>query len=524
MLRAVACCQQLHTALGEKLKASTHSARADRVILGNGRVGQIIQLSPGDRTRYEVMVDGLRWQNYREQRRLEELFVADFCGLVEGRGWNDLFYPDTGSRPVSLPRFKLHKIPATVCAVRLYTRGEMEREEFPSDSVTLTCHASGETFEVSAARIPSQLAIFSNPNGQSPIMEALGRPVVLQQVISAHEPEHPSLCDAECDVSLGLRHVYDNDIPDLYFLSLLEVGYRGPTIIAWQDQSDFTLDDMKQVWEFQQAAHLPMMEMSGLPKDTLVRLWKEAAEVNNISIEEVVHEEPPAVIKPDEAQKFVEAQLASAIQSQPMPSTMGELACVVTFHRTPASLERAVRQSDSGRRLLENGVNLKPGWANGAKILAEGLTEDIWKQACPDAGENPELRPAHVVLPSSALSEILAEVQKIPHSSRPRIKAGQAIISVPDLSQFTDLSDTGARGSQESSYALISANSTGTSEMSGWAAFIDGLRKKIMHVPLGPLNVTRGFIHDPEEAPITPRSEATESEHGNWGINPRLFQ
>ena len=208
-----------------------------------------------------------------------------------------------------------------------------------------------------------------------------------------------------------------------------------------------------------------------------------------------------------------------------MPSTMGELACVVTFHRTPRSLDRAVSQSDSGRRLLEKGVNLKPCWANGAKILVEGLTEEIWKEACRDADENSELRPAHVVLPSSALSEILAEVQKIPHSSRPRIKAGQATISVPELWQFTDLSDTGARGSQESSYAFISANSsTATSEMSGWAAFIDGLRKKIMHVPLGPLNVTRGFIHEPEEALITPRSEATESEHGHLGINPRLFR
>lgn len=260
-------------------------------------------------------------------------------------------------------------------------------------------------------------------------------------------------------------------------------------------------------------------------KPTLVRLWKEAAEVNNIRTQEVFHEEPPTEILPDEAQKFVEAQLASTIQSEHMPSTMGELACVVTFHRTPASLDRAVSQSDSGRRLLEKGVNLKPCWANGAKILVEGLTEEIWKKACHDAGENPELRPAHVVLPSSALSEILAEVQKIPHSSRPRIKAGQATISVPDLSQFTDLSDTGAPGSQESSSAFISSNSsTGTSEMSGWAAFIDGLREKIMHVPLGPLNVTRGFIHEPEEAPITPRSEATESEHGNLGINPRLFQ
>ena len=513
MLRAVACCQQLHKTLGEKLKASTQFARADWVILGeidkpgfNGRVGQIIEVRPGDRTRYAVQVDGLRSRGTLP----EEMSLLELCPSY--------LPPDIGSRPVSLSGFKLHKISATVCAVRLYTEGEMQRNLIPSDSVTLTCQQFGTTFEVSAARIPSQLAIFSNPAGQSPTMEALGRPVVLRQVISAHESG-----DMECHASYMLR----NDHRDFHNHndSLFWAGNAGPTIIAWQNQSDFTLDDMKQVWEFQHAAGVQMM--MGMPnlKHTLVRLWKEAAEVNNISTQEVVHKEPAAQISPGEAQKLVEAQLASTIQSEPMPSTMGEIACVVTFHRTPASLDRAVSQSDAGRRLLEKGVNLKPCWANGAKILVEGLTEDIWKRACRDAGENPELRPAHVVLPSSALSEILAEVQKIPHSSRPRIKAGQATISVPDLSQFADLSDTGARGSQESSYAFISASSsTVTSEISGWAAFIDGLQEKIMHIPLGPLNVTHGFIHEPEEAPITPRSEATESEPANSGINPRLFR
>ena len=443
MLRAVACCQQLHTALGEKLKASTHFAWADWVILGeldefdepglNGGVGQIIKLKPGDRTRYALQVDGLSWRGPPTlEGRIRSSFILppswrtleEMCAAEEGR-----------SRPFSLSRFKLHKIPATVCAVRLHTQNEMQRSLIPSDSVRLTCKEFCQTFAVSAARIPSQLAIFSDPSDcQSPIMEALGRPVVLREVIPAHESG-----DMECYVSQALR-TGAYGFPDQRFLNFLEAEREGPTIIiAWLDQSDFTLDDMKQVWEFHQAA----LTMPVLEKDALVRLWKEAGLVNNIGTQKVFHQEPPAVILPDEAQKLVEAQLASTIQSEPMPSTMGECACVVTFHRTPASLDRAVSQSDSGRRLLRKGVNLKPCWANGAKILVEGLTEDIWKRACRDAGENPELRPAHVVLPSSALSEILAEVQKIPHSSRPRIKAGQATISVPDLSQFTDLSDTG---------------------------------------------------------------------------------
>ena len=512
-LRAVACCQQLHKTLGEKLKASTHFARADWVILGeldefdepglNGRVGQIIKLKPGDRTQYAVQVDGLSWRG--PPAFLEEMKLLRIPGYEP---------PEIGSRPVSMKRFKLSRCKLhKVAAVRLYAGGEMQRSLTPS--VTLTCKEIDKTFEVSAAQIPSELAIFSNPKGQSPIFEALGRPVVLRQVISA-EPLFGDMM--ECHPC----HMLRTPVNHVLGLGLTKLG---PTIIAWQDQSDFTLDDMRQVWEFQQEARYLVPFLGELPSDTLVRLWQEAGLVNNIRTEEVVHLEAAAEISPAEARELVEAQLASTIQSEPMPSTMGECACVVTFHRTPASLDRAVSQSDSGRRLLRKGVNLKPCWANGAKILVEGLTEDIWKRACRDAGENPELRPAHVVLPSSALSEILAEVQKIPHSSRPRIKAGQATISVPDLSQFTDLSDTGARGSQESSYSFISASSsTVTSEISGWAAFIDGLQEKIMHIPLGPLNVTHGFIHEPEEAPITPRSVATESEPANSGINPRLFQ
>ena len=323
MLRAVACCQQLHTALGKKLTASTHFARADWVILGefdkpgfNGRVGQIIQLRPGDGTRYAVQVDGLSGRGPPTlEGRIRSSFILppswrpqtleEMCGAEEGI-----------SRPFSLSRFKLQKIPATVCAVRLHTHNEMQRNLIPSDSVRLTCKEFRQTFAVSAAQIPSQLAIFSNPSGQSPTMEALGRPVVLQKVISAHEFQNLSHCHASCVLRMGTR-----DHPDQILDAFSRRTSAGPTIIAWQDQSDFTLDsDMKQVWEFQHAVRY----MPGSEKDTLGRLWKEAGLVNNIRTQEVFHQEQPAEISQDEAQKLVGAQLASTIRSEPMPSTKGE--------------------------------------------------------------------------------------------------------------------------------------------------------------------------------------------------------
>ena len=265
MLRAVACCQQLHTALNEKLTASTHFARADWVILGdfdkagfNGRVGQIIQLRPGDRTRYAVQVDGLSGRGPPTlEGRIRSSFILfpswhpqtleEMCGAEEGI-----------SRPFSLLRFKLHKIPANVCAVRLHTQNEMQRNLIPSDSVTLTCKEFRQTFAVSAAQIPSQLAIFSNPHGQSPTMEALGRPIVLRQVISAHAFK-PLSENMECHAFYMLR--IDRWVQNyIHHTDDVRLANAGPTIIAWQDQSDFTLDDMKQAWEFQQAARFVELE------------------------------------------------------------------------------------------------------------------------------------------------------------------------------------------------------------------------------------------------------------------------
>ena len=270
MLRAVACCQQLHTALGEKLKASTHFAREDWVILGEidkpgftRRVGQIIKLKPGDRTRYAVQVEGLSWQeivDWVEGTPFRQRIWAEMDMRLEESGIS-LPPPrchDTGPRPVLLSRFKLHKIPATVGAVRLHTKGEMKRSLVPSDSVTLTCKQFDKTFQVSAARIPSQLSIFPNPHGQSPTMEALGRPIVLRQVISAHAFK-PLSENMECHAFYMLR--IDRWVQNyIHHTDDVRLANAGPTIIAWQDQSDFTLDDMKQAWEFQQAARFVELE------------------------------------------------------------------------------------------------------------------------------------------------------------------------------------------------------------------------------------------------------------------------
>lgn len=73
------------------------------------------------------------------------------------------------------------------------------------------------------------------------------------------------------------------------------------------------------------------------------------------------------------------------------------------------------------------------------------------------------------------------KVQKIPRSSRPRLKHGKEVISVPDLLEFADLSNN--RPGASSDVTFVSTESSEVSDRLGWAAFIDGFRGKILHVP-----------------------------------------
>eukprot|EP00435_Cladocopium_sp_Y103_P041272 s2939_g11.t1 len=253
--------------------------------------------------------------------------------------------------------------------------------------------------------------------------------------------------------------------------------YLGPIVVAWLDQADFTLDDMCQVWRFNEKVidfHFEREVGNGpgppLSDQDLQNMWQESATEQEPVTETVFHAESPARIKPDEARTVVEVQQESTISHGRISSGVAELACVATFHRTPEALDRALRQSDLGRCLREMGQTLKPAWANGAKILVEGLTEETWTRACQDAGLTMNLRPSDVVLPANALPNILGEIQKIPHSSRPRLKAGKGVISIPDLSQFRDLSDNGAGPS--STVTFDSSSSSQDVSESGWWAFM----------------------------------------------------
>ena len=492
MLKAVACCQHVHMALAEHLQAALRFQRADWVIFEELNSPPFVVL--------EI------------NQQIGQL-LDTFLGCW-GPGVNYCRVKVDDAIKVT-SRFTLRRIAATVRAVHLHC---LEVPSHASPFLPKLPFPFNRKIKFSETWIPAQLAN-TESEGQSLLMAEVGCPLILREAVALMGQPRPSFIEYECAAALQRR------------LRGRNWGTAGPTIVAWVGGADFTLEDMRQVWEFCERVYnhhgrygeevwpLP-------PMDDMLRMWNESAMVPEFpeTTETIFHAESPAIIKPEDAARVAEAQWASCITAAPAPS-IAQLAFVLTFARTTESLDRAMKQCDPGRRLCEMGQILRPSWANHAKILVEGLTEEIWKRACQDAGVTLELRPFHVVIPANELESVLAEVQKIPRASRPRLKAGKKILEVPDLAQFADISD-GRHESWKSGISTPepSVADSGTSEHFG-RAFMESLRDKIIYVPLGPLNISGTFIHEPEEAPITPRSLATESDpvNGDFRVNPRLF-
>ena len=499
MFKAVACCQHVHMALAEHLKAALTFQRADWVIFEEVN-------TPGSVGGHEIN---------QQIGQILDTATCTYCSV------------QVADQIARRSRFTLRRIAATVRAIHLHSRRELEVPSHASSLVfkfvAFGLNIQSET-KFSETWIPAQLGN-TESEGQSLFMAELGCPLLLIEAVpaGAMRPSESEGLQSDCAAAFKLHRMLGGN-----------GNAAGPTIVAWADGADFTLEDMRRVWEFsERVSEYFRRYRQPLPMDDMLRMWNESAMVQDgagISVEfpetteTIFHAESPAIIKPEDAARVAEAQWASCITAAPAPS-IAQLALVLTFARTTESLDRAMKQCDTGRRLCEMGQILRPSWANHAKILVEGLTEEIWKRACQDAGVTLELRPFHVVIPANELESVLAEVQKIPRASRPRLKAGKKILEVPDLAQFADISD-GCHESWKSGISTPepSVADSGTSERFG-RAFMESLRDKIIYVPLGPLNISGTFIHEPEEAPITPRSLATESDpvNGDFRVNPRLF-
>jgi len=211
----------------------------------------------------------------------------------------------------------------------------------------------------------------------------------------------------------------------------------------------------------------------------------------------VISETEAALIQHERWATAVEARLAKSGQLDareerpPAGSTCNDIHIqVLTFHRHPAEFVAALIDSDLGCELAARGVNMRPDWAQGAKVMMEGLTPD----ALSAAGVDPStLRAWNVVALKSDEPRILAAIASLPYRSRPRVRraASQSIV----LKHARPSESSAECGNPSEAEAEENADTPETP--------LEGLISAIE------VSIRRTFVHFEESASISPRTAAT---------------
>lgn len=151
--------------------------------------------------------------------------------------------------------------------------------------------------------------------------------------------------------------------------------------------------------------------------------------VDRAEVEEVIEvlshadDEPAVAIDPEEASQVGAALWAGSVErlSNREESDTGIAHCqtsrivLLTFGRHPKELEEAVEASGPAQVALSAGTNIKPAWANGAKILVKGLNpSQLEPPTVPDDG----LKPYHVVVWDTDEESLLDGLKDLPYNIR----------------------------------------------------------------------------------------------------------
>ena len=133
--------------------------------------------------------------------------------------------------------------------------------------------------------------------------------------------------------------------------------------------------------------------------------------------------------------------------------------------------------------------------------MVEGLDRDSWTESVQEAGLSDDLmklRPYHVVVPAHRVEEVLRVVAEISGSSRPRLKEGYGVVTMPDregCDLFQDVSDS---ASDQCSITLLSQSSV--SDSSWIQSWLEGAKDRVLHVPIRHQNVMRTFLNEARRA------------------------
>jgi len=179
-----------------------------------------------------------------------------------------------------------------------------------------------------------------------------------------------------------------------------------------------------------------------------------------------------ATVDPEEAANIVEACWVSPIEARiaaensfgsgsvvqqhcmsgslapPQVHPNGSL-IVLCFKRHPGAFDTALIDSPLAQELVGRGVDVHPVWANGAKVLAEGVDPFVLDEA--------RVIPApwHVIVREHHEHEVYKTLRALPHEIRPKLKRGREKIFVHD----SDLEHAQLRSLSPRSSCSLSAQS-----------------------------------------------------------------
>jgi len=163
-------------------------------------------------------------------------------------------------------------------------------------------------------------------------------------------------------------------------------------------------------------------------------------------IDTVLHtdHEAAAVVDPEEASQVGAEMWAGGVErlnnrdASNTGVTNGRTSRILllTFGRHPKELEEAIEASAPAQVALSAGTNIKPDWANGAKILVEGLNPG---QLEPPAIPN-GLKPYHVVLWETDEESLLDGLKDLPYNIRKLNPGSRGRSTVPNEASLFSVS------------------------------------------------------------------------------------
>jgi len=159
---------------------------------------------------------------------------------------------------------------------------------------------------------------------------------------------------------------------------------------------------------------------------------------------------------------------------------------LLTFGRHPKELEEAIEASVPAQVALKAGTDIKPAWANGAKILAEGVNHgQLEPPTVPDEG----LKPYHVVLWEKDEEQLLDGLKHLPYNFRTLNPGSKGRTSVP-----TELPLFAMPASSDTPITLVECEPFGNAEGTDVDAGIEiTIKNTFIHVTLAPVD-TRSIL------------------------------